>query len=82
MPIVAIGFFVVAIIVNVSLARQRHRSVTAWVIAALFFGLLSTLVLAVSSGTHTQVCPACKSAIPEDATKCRYCQSDVLPGGS
>lgn len=79
MAIIAIGFFVVAIILNISLAQQRHRSVAGWIVAAIFFGLFSTLILAVSKDAYTQICPACKSAIPGDATKCRYCQSNVTP---
>lgn len=70
---------VISIIANVNIARRKDREVGLWVVLAIVFGLLSTVILALVPSNHTRPCPACKSLIPQDATRCRYCQSEVDP---
>lgn len=70
---------IVAIAANVAMAQRRRRRVWPWVIGAVLIGLISTIILAILSPLNMRTCPACKSAIPGDASRCRYCQADVTP---
>lgn len=77
------------------LAGNRGRSAGGWLLFSLVFsplvGAAYVAVLSdesmagkarrVSPETHLR-CPACRELVRRDACKCRYCSTDLVPGGS
>ena len=75
-----IFFTVVACMVNGRMARAKRRSVGWWTFWGVLFSFLSTLVLwALPTLAPMRVCPAYRSAVPAEATRCRYCAESLPP---
>lgn len=51
---------------------------TAGAFMGAVFGPLG-LLMALAMGSDLATCPECKSKIPQDARRCRYCQVSVEP---
>lgn len=73
-------FTTLAVIANIALAQRKRRRPGPWIVGAVLTGLFSTAILAFISPLGTRECPACKSRIPDDATRCRFCQADLTIG--
>ncbi len=76
--------WIASILLNAHLARVKHRGFAAWMVLALFFGLLSTLILALLpplperfGSSATRPCPFCQAPIPAAATRCVYCRHEL-----
>lgn len=63
------------------LAKQKARNETLWAVLGILFGVFSLVVLALLkpiTGTGVfKKCPQCLSTIPQEASKCSHCQSEV-----
>jgi hypothetical protein len=42
-------------------------------------GPIGLLIILAGIDDRRTLCPACRSRVPSDATKCRYCQSELTP---
>lgn len=79
MFLVAVALWIVSIILNVRLARAKARSVGGWVTLAVFFGLISTLILWVlATKKPMKPCPYCTHEIPYAAIRCPSCHADLV----
>lgn len=63
------------------LAKQKARNVTVWAVCGVLFGFFALIVLAllkpVTGTGEFKKCQQCMSIIPQEASKCKHCQSDV-----
>lgn len=73
------------------IAANKGRSTLGWFVLGFLFGPFALLVVAVlSRNEHAQVrrglqsgdlrtCPFCAEPVRVEATRCRYCNSDLPP---
>lgn len=64
------------------LAGEKGHSVTSWTIAGLFLGPLALLTLGFAPRGYSdpfRPCVECLEPVFQDATKCPYCQTDLIP---
>ncbi|NMP20778.1 hypothetical protein [Sulfobacillus harzensis] len=67
---------ILSVVLNTQIAiRQRHAMFGA-VMGALFFGLVSTLVMLALPLGRSRLCEYRRMRIAENARRCPYCQMD------
>ena len=66
--------------VTAIIAYGKGRSAIGWFIAGLLvgpFALVVALLPAVPKDGRYRLCPACSEVVPESATLCRYCNTQL-----